>query len=110
AVRYQRPELAHGREIDLIRQQARGEVDVRYVGRVRPRSAPGWGWRRQRPLGPGAVIGIPETRAGTLGAFVRRPGDGALMLLSNNHILAGEDRAKVGAAVYQPAPGDGGPN
>lgn len=104
AVRYQRPELAHGREIDLIRQQARGDVDVRYIGRVAKRSEAPWSRQRHRPLCLGTSIGRLHTTPGTLGAVVRRRTDGARLLLSNNHVLAAEDRGEVGDAIFQPEP------
>jgi hypothetical protein len=108
AVRYQRRELAESREIDLIRRQARGEVDVRYIGRVATLAEPPWGWRRHRPLRLGTSIGQFQITAGTLGAVVRRRKDGVPLLLSNNHVLANENKGKVGDAILQPGAYDGG--
>src|SRR5882724_8971435 len=34
AVRLQRPELQNSSQVDAIRKQAKGEVDIRYIGRV----------------------------------------------------------------------------
>jgi len=50
----------------------------------------------------------PAVTAGTLGCFVRRPDDDALLLLSNNHVLTNENRGKVGDAILQPGAVDGG--
>ena len=49
AVRVQKRAFQASREVELITKQAKGEVDVRYVGRVSKRAAP-WYQQRQRPL------------------------------------------------------------
>jgi hypothetical protein len=106
AVRVQR--MAPGLEtvLERIHQRARGEVEVRMVGRVF-KQAP-WHRRKNRPLEIGGSIGHVKITAGTLAAFVTS-GDGEEdWLLSNNHVLADEDRAKVGDRVVQPGPLDGG--
>jgi hypothetical protein len=55
-----------------------------------------------RPLRIGGSVGHFKITAGTLGCFVRaRIGD-ALHILTNNHVLADENRAKVGDAILQP--------
>ena len=92
---------------------AREEVDVRVIGRVRPLASPtGWSaadlQRRVRPVRPGLSISHPDVTAGTLGGFVRRPGTDGLMVLSNNHVLAGSDAAAAGDAGLQPGVADGG--
>jgi hypothetical protein len=61
-----------------------------------------------RPLRIGASVGHFKVTAGTLGGFVRPRGGGPLALLSNNHVLANENRAKRGDAVLQPGRFDGG--
>jgi hypothetical protein len=43
-----------------------------------------------------------QAPAGTLGAFVRPRSGGDPLILSNNHVLANENRAKVGDAILQP--------
>jgi len=58
-------------------------------------------------------IGHYRSTAGTLGAVVRCRNTGALLLLSNNHVLANatdgnDDRATAGDPIYQPGPYDGG--
>ncbi len=98
---------------DLVRQisdQAKGEVDVRYVGRIRARARP-WYQLRQRPLLIGSSVGFLSeefSMAGTLGCFVRTPSSRALYILSNNHVLADENRYKKGAAIIQPGALDAG--
>ena len=58
--------------------------------------------------GIGCSIGHYKITAGTLGCFVKpRKGD-AVLVLSNNHVLADENGAKVGDRILQPGPHDGG--
>jgi hypothetical protein len=61
---------------------------------------------RVRPLQIGVSIGEVDVTAGTLGCFVSA--DGEARILSNNHVLADEDRARPGAVVVQPGVADGG--
>jgi len=60
---------------------------------------------RWRPIRPGSSIGPPPIgniiEAGTLGAIVKS--GGAQYILSNNHVLANEDKLPVGTPVFQPA-------
>lgn len=111
--------------------EARGEVDVRLIGRVEKRtrdqnSGSGEGrrgridplrvvdlrgptpWYRNntRPLLIGASVGHVQVTAGTLGAFVQR--SGRRFILSNNHVLANEGRASEGDVVLQRGTADGG--
>jgi hypothetical protein len=77
---------------------------VKYVGRISKRADPG---DRARPLRMGLSVGLVDGAAGTLGCFVHAP-DGTILILSNNHVLADENRASVGHPVIQPAPWDRG--
>ncbi|MBI3891044.1 MAG: hypothetical protein HY303_05895 [Candidatus Wallbacteria bacterium] len=63
--------------------------------------------QRVRPAVPGYSIGHVACTAGTLGAVLtdRRR---RRFILSNNHVLADENRAKEGDAILQPGPADGG--
>src|SRR5262249_9669548 len=86
------------------------EVDVRYVGRIRARATP-WYRSKQRPLLIGSSIGFLGNgfiMAGTLGCFVRSGTSRALYILSNNHVLADENRYPTGGTITQPGTLDGG--
>jgi len=108
AVRCQREELMDSKEVRQIRKKAKNEVDVRFIGWLRKRATP-WNQKSIRPLQIGLSCGHFEITAGTLGCFVRLRGDAAkLFLLSNNHVLADENKAGVGDAILQPGPIDGG--
>jgi hypothetical protein len=64
---------------------------------------------RIRPARPGSSIGFvkPGIRmAGTFGAVVRRGKE--QFILSNNHVLADENRLPLGSPILQPGPLDGG--
>ena len=118
AVRVHDPFPGIGNWLERVRSLAKGEVDVRIVGRVvrqarppRAESVP-WPAQRHRPLAPGISVGHARITAGTLGAFAlalaARGADGARYILSNNHVLADEDRARKGDLVLQPGRADGG--
>ena len=96
--------------MDRIAARAKGEVDVRYVGRIRARAKP-WYRSKQRPLLIGSSIGFLASgfiMAGTLGCFVRSGSSSALYILSNNHVLADENRYPKGGHIVQPGALDGG--
>src|SRR5262245_15842738 len=88
AVRIQQRILENSGEIDQIRNAARGEVDVQYVGKIGKCSVP-WFRQRQRPLCLGSSAAHYNVTAGTIGCFVRSSGNGdnRMMILSNNHVL-----------------------
>lgn len=117
AVRVQRPALLSSPVVEDIMREARGEADVRLIGRIDKRMARRSGERAQvvaapwyqgkvRPLAIGASVGHVAITAGTIGAFVRR--NKRVCILSNNHVLANEDRGKIGDAILQPGSYDGG--
>lgn len=110
AVRLQRPELQNSPELDAIRRQSKGEVDIRYIGRLSKFADAGLPWyrKRARPLRIGVSIGDYKVTAGTLGCFVTSRADGAALILSNNHVLANENDAKAGDAILQPGTYDDG--
>jgi hypothetical protein len=61
-----------------------------------------------RPVPIGVSTGHPEVTAGTIGARVT---DGInVFALSNNHVLAANNRGRTGDAVLQPGVADGGRN
>jgi hypothetical protein len=86
-------------------------TDIIPVGSPR-RSAPGAvvEAQRLRPARPGcwisaaALTDISLDFPGTFGAVVE-DGNGALYILSNNHVLANEDQNSLGTIVYQPGSG-----
>jgi hypothetical protein len=120
AVRIQHRTLMGSELVTAIRDAARGEADVRYIGRVtagakkkakKLAAAKPWYRSRQRPLSIGASCGylrVDLIMAGTLGCFVRRKSGGPAMILSNNHVLADEGRYPKGGPIVQPGALDGG--
>jgi hypothetical protein len=109
AVRIQRRTLQTDSELlSTIKTSAKDEVDVRYVGRIAKAAATPWQQTKQRPLRIGSSIGHFDITAGTLGCFVTHPKVKGVCVLSNNHVLADENRAKVGDAILQPGKVDGG--
>jgi hypothetical protein len=94
--------------METIRKKAKGEIDVRYIGQVTKRAALPWYQKMTRPLRIGGSIGHFKITAGTLGGFVRSRDDGSVLILSNNHVLANENRAKQGDHILQPGVFDGG--
>jgi hypothetical protein len=104
AVRVQRRALLGSERLKAIVEAASGEVDLRYLGRVEKLQADTRG--RHRPLAGGISIGHHAITAGTLGCFVQSPA--GLAILSNNHVLADENRADPGDSIIQPGSLDGG--
>jgi len=62
--------------------------------------------QKMRPARPGVSIGHYQITAGTFGCLVKRGGD--VFILSNNHVLADINKAKLGDAILQPGAYDGG--
>ncbi len=62
--------------------------------------------RKVRPAMGGLSLGHYAITAGTLGCLVRRGQD--TMILSNNHVLANENRGVAGDPILQPGRFDGG--
>jgi hypothetical protein len=80
-------------------------TDVVATGIIRAFQAP---TERFRPAPGGVSVGHKDITAGTLGCWVRRNGE--WMILSNNHVLANINAAKIGDAILQPGSYDGGKN
>lgn len=116
AVRLQDRALEKSSLVEEITARAKGEVDVRYVGKIRARAiakaqSAVWYRSKQRPLLIGSSVGFLGNGfiiAGTLGCFVRSGNSSALYILSNNHVLADENRYKKGGTIVQPGTLDGG--
>lgn len=58
-----------------------------------------------RPIKPGYSVGHGKITAGTIGGIFRDR-DNHPVILSNNHVLANENNAKIGDIIYQPGPTD----
>ncbi len=110
AVRVQRATPGTQSLISYIYERAKGECDVRVVGRVKKQLP--WRQQKNRPLRIGGSVGHFQITAGTLGAFVTPRGGGGEedWILSNNHVLANENRGRRGDPVIQPGKADGGRN
>jgi hypothetical protein len=63
---------------------------------------------RTRPAMPGISIGHYKITAGTFGAVVRDRRTGQRLLLSNNHVFANSNDAKLSDPILQPGPSNGG--
>jgi S1-C subfamily serine protease len=100
-----------------IRHEARDEVDVQYVGNIvkfakHPAAPRPWYQQRRRPLRIGSSVSDVHTEfdsAGTLGCFVmHRKSPQQIGLLTNNHVIANENRNPLETPVVQPGTLDGG--
>ncbi len=107
AVHCQRQELMQSKEVEQIAKKSKGEMDLLYVGPITKRATP-WGQQRHRPLKIGISVGHVAVNAGTLGCFVRKQDGSDTLILSNNHVLANENKGKVGDTILQPGNYDGG--
>jgi len=106
SVRYQVDSPAVRRLLQEMHAETRGEIDIRYTGKVKPLAAEMQ--NRRRPLHPGLSIGHFAVTAGTLGCFVETTADGGPLILSNNHVLANTDAGAPGDPILQPGAQDGG--
>lgn len=112
AIRVQQRSLMEGRLLDELEKKAKGEVDIQFIGTVTKRAGlgycPGNCWQKSdlRPMLIGGSIAHHRVTAGTIGAFVKD--DYGTYVLSNNHILANENRANVGDPILQRGAADGG--
>jgi len=88
------PETLNGVTTDVV------ETGVFRAFQLSPRDR----WRPQVP--PGTSIGHVHITAGTFGCLVRRGQD--VFILSNNHVLADINSGRIGDAILQPGPADGG--
>lgn len=111
AVRIQQRMLENSAEVERIRKEAKGEADVRYIGKAGKCAVP-WFRQQNRPLRMGSSVGHFKVTAGSIGCFVTnaQTDENSVMVLSNNHVLADENRAKKGDAILQPGATDGGKN
>ena len=107
AIRSETPGGQVGEAVAQLVERRGQEVDARVIGPVRALETLPFR-QRLRPLVPGASVSLTEGGTGTIGSFVRRSGSDAVEMLSNNHVLADENRAALDALVIQPGIVDGG--
>lgn len=90
---------------DVIPMQVDGvETDVIEAGIIHARKARTDEWN---PAPGGVSIGHgPSGKTGTFGGIVRKLG--VRYILSNNHVLANENRASISDIIFQPGKVDGG--
>jgi len=104
------------RKEELVPEELDGvKTDVVEVGKLvalgysEPEATPPFQrTRRWRPAPPGVSIGHYAITAGTFGAVVYDNKTGEPLILSNNHVLANENRGHPGDPILQPGPIDGG--
>jgi len=63
--------------------------------------------KKHRPAPAGVSVGHYRITAGTLGWFAKDK-SGEIVIVSNNHVLANENKARKGDPILQPGPYDGG--
>jgi hypothetical protein len=80
-------------------------VEIEVTGRFEARLSTTDMWPRPVPIG--ISTGHPKITAGTIGCRVVDD-DGNVFALSNNHVYANSNDAKIGDPVLQPGPYDGG--
>lgn len=109
-VRRKHPAGAVGEDFMLPESVDGMPTDVEEIGLVQPLAVPD-PRERYRPVRPGSSMGAAEgdpalSIAGTVGALVMdRQGR---YLLSNNHVLADQNRLPFGTPILGPSPLDGG--
>lgn len=104
AVLVQSREVLESEAVEQIRRIASDECDVVFIGRQEPF----WTKTRQRPMKMGASIApAPYDKRGTTGFFARNAA-GRVVVVSNNHVLAGVNQFPIGTRVLQQASKDGG--
>lgn len=87
---------------DVIPKEIAGiPTDVIEVGKIAKQNLK----NRVRPIKPGYSCGHRDITAGTIGGFFLDR-DNDPVILSNNHVLANEGKAKIGDPIYQPGPLD----
>jgi hypothetical protein len=102
AVRLESTEDLGSPHIARILAIAHGEVDLQVTGPISV-IAPGHVVQQSRTeaLRLGSTVGVKDSwGAGTAGVFVRERGSKELCLLSNNHVLANMNQARIGATIH----------
>lgn len=106
AIRVSSQEDERDELVKLLRDKASGEVDLRVTGGIEVRPAADSVSRL--PLAIGTSTGHYRCTAGTIGFFAKRQSDGALGLVSNNHVIAANDDGQEGDDILVPGPADRG--
>lgn len=100
------PETSLRRE-EIIPKEIEGiKTDVIETGVIYAPLTPIGRRTRMRPAKGGCSIGHYNITAGTFGCLVRRYGEE--LILSNNHVLANENKGLTGDPILQPGPYDSG--
>lgn len=90
---------------DLVPKEVDGvKTDVIEVGDIKALSDPKL---KYRPALGGVSLGHYAITTGTFGVLVTGE-DGKKYILSNNHVLANENNARIGDPIFQPGPYDSG--
>jgi hypothetical protein len=133
AVRLQSRSAVLQAMLERIRAKVGGEIDVAFIGRVKPlakktvKKPPTTPSRPvakpaaaalaftaadlqkiRRPLVIGCSVGHVEATAGSVGLIARHRKTGRTVLLSNSHVFAKGGLAQLGDAITQPGRLDGG--
>lgn len=88
--------------VDMIPEEIDGiPTDVIEVGHITKQTFAS----KVRPIKPGYSVGHADITCGTIGGFFIDK-DGDHVILSNNHVLANENKANIGDLIYQPGPSD----
>jgi hypothetical protein len=108
AVRAEDPDSVDQELLANIRAKVKSEseIDLQYTGPLE--IAPVQDSVPVKRLEIGASIAHYSVRAGSIGFFARRTSDGALGLVSNNHVLAAQDQGRNDDEILHPAPADHG--
>ena len=106
AILVQRKRLVQHPIVERAVRLAGGEVSIIVTGPAVRHGACNGG--RHRPLRIGSSIGHYRVTAGTLGCFVKCTMAGEIGILSNNHVLANANKAKLDDPIIQPGRADGG--
>lgn len=61
-----------------------------------------------RPIQCGGSVAHVKSTAGTLGCLVTQAQSNGRFILSNNHVLANANNARIGDEIIEPGPADGG--
>ncbi len=94
---------------DTVPKKIKGiETDIIEVGEIKALDAQDTPDHKikYRPAPGGVSVGHKDITCGTLGMIVSR--GRVRCILSNNHVLANENKAEIGDSILQPGPHDGG--